>query len=50
MSIRKSKEITNSKEIEEIVNIKEDDVTTSFIMKMFGKFDKEPKYHPYYYQ
>ncbi|MDD3122063.1 MAG: hypothetical protein PHC62_00945 [Candidatus Izemoplasmatales bacterium] len=44
---RKSKEITNPKEIELIVNIKEEDITTSFIMEMFGKFDNEPRYHPY---
>lgn len=47
MSVRKSKEITDPKEIEMFLNITEDDVTTSFIMKTFGKFDKEPKYHPY---
>lgn len=47
MSARKSKVITDPKEIEEIINISEDDITTSFIMKMFGKFDKEPKYNPY---
>lgn len=44
---RQSKLINNSKEIEYFVNLTEDDITTSFIMKNFAEFNGKSKYRPY---
>ena len=45
--IRKSKTITDPKAIQELISIKEEDITTSFIMENFGEFDGKVKYNPY---
>lgn len=47
MSSRKSKKITSSKDIEYLVNIKEKDITTSFIMDTFGEFETGQRFRPY---
>lgn len=42
------KRITNQKEIDRFLNLKEEDITTSFIMDTFAMFeDDEPKYSPF---
>lgn len=46
-SKRKAKVITDPKAIEELVNLKEEDITLSFIMETFGEFDGKRKYNPY---
>lgn len=46
-SKRKAKIITDPKAIEELVNLKEKDITLSFIMETFGEFDGKRKYNPY---
>lgn len=47
-SKRKAKIITDPKVIEELANLKEEDITLSFIMEMFGEFDGgKRKYNPY---
>lgn len=46
--MRKARQITDSSEIEYLLNLTEEECfKTSFIMEMFGEFDKNPKYHPY---
>lgn len=47
MSSRKSKKITSPKDIEYLVNIKEKDITTSFIMDTFGEFETGQRFRPY---
>lgn len=47
MSSRKSKKITSPKDIEYLVNIKEKDITTSFIMDIFGEFETGQRFRPY---
>lgn len=47
MSSRKSKRITSPKDIEYLVNIKEKDITTSFIMDTFGEFETGQRFRPY---
>lgn len=44
---RKSKTITNPKDIEYIRNITEKDITTSFIMETFGEFESGQRFRPY---
>ena len=44
---RKSKTITNQKDIEYLISIKEEDITTSFIMDNFGDFGNGPKFNPF---
>ena len=46
-SKRKSKTITNPDEIKALVDLKEEDITLSFIMETFGEFDGKRKYNPY---
>jgi hypothetical protein len=46
-SKRKSKMITNPDEIKALVDLKEEDITLSFIMETFGEFDGKRKYNPY---
>lgn len=47
MEQRKSKQILDKQIIEKLLNINEDDITTSFIMDMFGEFEGKPKIEPY---
>lgn len=47
MSSRKSKKITSPKDIEYLVNIREKDITTSFIMDTFGEFETGQRFRPY---
>ena len=44
-SKRKSKMITNPDEIKALVDLKEEDITLSFIMETFGEFDGKRKYN-----
>ena len=45
--MRQSKTITNAQDLEEILSIKEEDITLSFFMEMFGEFNEKCKYNPY---
>ena len=49
MSVTKrvSKEIKNPKDVEFLINLKEDDITMSLVMELFGDFEKHQKYNPY---
>ena len=42
---RKTKVITNQKDIDYIANITEDVITTSFLMYMFGEFDGKVRFN-----
>jgi len=44
---RVSKQITDPKDIEYIVKLKEEDITTSLIMELFGDFNKHQWFNPY---
>lgn len=44
---RISKTITNPKDIQFIVNIKEEDITTSFFNNLFGEFESGKRFNPY---
>lgn len=44
---RKSKVITKKEDIDYLINIKEEDITTSFIMETFGEFDGIARFNPY---
>lgn len=44
---RKAKVIVNQEDINYIVNITEDDITTSFIMDTFGKFGDKQRFNTY---
>lgn len=44
---RRSKTITNKNDIDYLVNITEKDITTTFIMEMFGQFDTGQRFNPY---
>lgn len=46
--VRRSKVITDKDEIQALINLKENDITLSFIMETFGEFDGgKRKYNPY---
>lgn len=47
MDTRKSKTITNADDIEYLLNIKEEDITLSFIMENFAEFNGEIRFNPY---
>ena len=47
MDTRKSKEIKDQKLISTLLDIKEEDVTNSFIMEIFGHFEGKETYNPY---
>ena len=47
MAERKSRTITKPADIEYIANITESDITTSFIMDIFGEFESGQKFRPY---
>lgn len=44
---RVSKQITDPKDIEYLVKLKEEDITTSLIMELFGDFNKHQWFNPY---
>lgn len=44
---RRSKTVTAAKDVEYFVNLKEEDITTTFIMDTFGTFDTGQKFRPY---
>lgn len=44
---RTSKEIKNNEDINFIINLKEEDITMSLIMELFGDFGKYQKFNPY---
>ena len=44
---RRSTTVTAAKDIEYFVNLKEEDITTTFIMDTFGTFDTGQKFRPY---
>ena len=44
---RTSKLITNPKDIQFLVNIKEEDITTSFFNDLFGEFESGRRFEPY---
>lgn len=47
MTIRKSTHITKKEDIEYLLNIKEEDIGTSFIMETFGEFKGKARFRPY---
>ena len=47
MSSRRSKTVTSPKDIEYLVSITEKDITTTFIMELFGEFKYGQRFHPY---
>lgn len=47
MSSRRSKTVTSPKDIEYLVSITEKDITTTFIMELFGEFKSGQRFHPY---
>lgn len=47
MATRKAKKVTNQQNIDYIANIKEEDITTSFIMETFGEFDGKRRFETY---
>ena len=47
MAVRKAKVIKDPKDIEYISNLKEEDITLSFIMEMFGEFNGKRRFNPY---
>lgn len=47
MSSRRSKTVTSPKDIEYLVSITEKDITTTFIMELFGEFKSRQRFHPY---
>lgn len=44
---RKSKVITSNVDINYLVNIKEEDITTSFVNDLFGEFESGRRFNPY---
>ena len=47
MSSRRSKTVTSPKDIEYLVSITEKDITTTFIMELFGEFKSGQRFYPY---
>lgn len=47
MSKRVAKEIINKEDIDFLLSIKEEDITSSLIMEMFGEFNGKQRFHPY---
>ena len=47
MPFRRSKTVISPKDIEYLLNIKEKDITTAFIMNTFGEFDNGQRFRPY---
>ena len=44
---RTSKEVTNKEDIDYLINLKEEDISMSFIMETFGDFANRQKFNPY---
>ena len=44
---RVSKEVKDNKDIDFLINLKEDDITTSLIMELFADFGVYQIYNPY---
>jgi hypothetical protein len=44
---RVSKQIREQKEIDYLINIKEEEIGTSFMMETFGEFDEKVRFRPY---
>ena len=44
---RTSKEIKNKDDIDFLINLKEDDITTSLIMELFGDYNVKQRFNPY---
>ena len=47
MAARHSRTITNKNDIDFLLNIKEEDITFSFIMDTFGELDGKRRFNPY---
>jgi hypothetical protein len=47
MDERHSKRITSAKDIEELVNLKEEDITTTLVVDYFGQFETGQRFRPY---
>lgn len=47
MASRKVRVVKNQADIDYIANISEEDITTTFIMETFGKFDGKVRFYPY---
>lgn len=47
MATRKSRMIEDQKDIDYLINLTEEDITLSLVMKTFGEFDGKRKFHPY---
>ena len=47
MTKRISKHIINKEDVEFLLNVKEEDVTLSFIMEQFGEFNGKSRFRPY---
>lgn len=45
--VRKSKMITKAEDVEYLINIKESDITTTFISEAFAEFDTGRRFNPY---
>ena len=44
---RTSKEVTNKEDIDYLINLKEEDISMSFIMETFGDFTNRQRFNPY---
>lgn len=44
---RTSKEVTNKEDIDYLINLKEEDISMSFIMETFGDFANRQRFNPY---
>lgn len=47
MAVRKARIVKDKKDIEYVSSIKEEDVTLSFIMELFGEFNGKTRFNPY---
>lgn len=44
---RTPRKVTNSKDIQELISLKENDITYSYLMNIFGKFNSKIRFYPY---
>ncbi len=47
MAVRKAKKIEKQSDIQELINLKEDDITYSYITELFGDFNGKVRFNPY---